>query len=107
MARLKTERVRVCELLLSPFLRNQEGKSFVRIGGEMTSGSGDLRGAGAMDQGDDQITQGGHNLGGVTGAQAGTVFAKTNIAHIVRTVFNTSMPAVQVEQAPRTSLGGG
>jgi len=51
----------------------------------MASGSGDLRGAGAMDQGDDQITQGGHNLGGMTGAQAGTVFAKADIAHIVRT----------------------
>ena len=72
----------------------------------MASGSGDPRGAGAMDQGDDQITQGGHNLGGMTGAQAGTVFAKADIAHIVRTFFNTPMPAVQGEQALRTSLGG-
>ena len=33
----------------------------------MASGSGELRGARAVDQGDEQITQGGHNLWNLSG----------------------------------------
>src|SRR5258708_22434137 len=43
---------RVCELLLASFGRREEGKSFLRTGGEMAPGSLDVGGAEAVDQSD-------------------------------------------------------
>lgn len=46
----------------------------------MVSGRGNLRGTGAMDQGDGQIGQGRQDLWGVASVQAGAVFLKADIA---------------------------
>jgi hypothetical protein len=45
-----------------------------------------------MDQGDNQIAQGGQDLWGIAGAQAGAILAKADIAHKVQAVFNVPMP---------------
>jgi hypothetical protein len=68
---------RVCELLPTSFLRQEEGQSFLRTGGEMTPGRPDLGRTGAMDQGEGEIAEGGHNLWSMAGAQAGAVFPRS------------------------------
>ncbi len=72
----------------------------------MSSGRGDLRGAEAMDQGDDEIAQGGEDLRSMASAQAGAIFAKVDIAHIMETIFNAPMSTIQVQQALRAGLAG-
>ena len=56
----------------------------------MSSGRGNLRGAEAMDQGDDEIAQGGEDLRGMASAQAVAIFAKVDIAHKMETILNVS-----------------
>ena len=72
----------------------------------MASGRGNLRGAKAMDQGDGEIAQGGQNLWGVAGAQAGAIFPKGDIAHIMAAILDAPMPAIELQQALGTGLGG-
>ena len=67
---------------------------------------GDLRGAEAMDQGDRQIAEGGQNLWGVAGVQAGAIFLEADIAHIMGAIFDAPMPTLEVQQAIGTGLGG-
>jgi len=92
--------------LLASFRRREKSKSFVWAGGEMASGRRDLGGAEAMDQGDGEIATGGHNLWGVAGPQAGTVFLEGDIAHIMGAIFDAPMPTIEVQQTLWTGLGG-
>ena len=68
---------RACELLQFSFRKAKQGQSFPGTGGEMASSRSDLGGAKAMDQGDGEIAQGGHNLWSIAGAQAGAVFPRS------------------------------
>src|SRR5947207_2000618 len=74
--------------------------------GEVASRSGDLRGACAMNEGDGQIAQRGHDLRSRAGAQAGPVFTKGDIAHIMHTMLNAPMTPRQIEEAAWTGLDG-
>jgi hypothetical protein len=58
-----------------------------------------------MDQGNHQVAQGGQDLWGAARAQAGAIFPKVDIAHIVQAVFNTPMPSHQVQQTLLSGLG--
>ncbi len=73
----------------------------------MAPGSLDVGGAEAVDQSDREIAEGGQNLWGVAGAQAGTVFPKADITHIMGSILDTPMPTIEVQQALWTGLGGG
>ena len=73
----------------------------------MEPGSLDVGGAEAVDQSDREIAQGGQNLWGVAGAQAGTVFSKADITHIMGSGFDPPMPTIELQQALGTGLGGG
>jgi hypothetical protein len=79
---------RVCEVLLPSFGRAKQGQSLVGAGGEMASGGPDVRGTEAMDQGDGEITQGGHNLWSIAGPQARAILPEGHIAHIMGTILN-------------------
>ena len=70
----------------------------------MLPGRGNLRRAGAMDQGDHQVAQGGQDLWGAARAQAGAIFPKADIAHIMQAVFNPPMPSYQFQQTLLTGL---
>ena len=59
-----------------------------------------------MNEGDGQIAQRGHDLRSRAGAQAGTVFAKGDIAHIMHTILNAPMTPRQIEEAARAGLDG-
>src|SRR5436189_4915736 len=74
--------------------------------GEVASRSGDLRGACAMNEGDGEIAQRGHDLRSRAGAQAGTVTAFGDIAHIMYTILNAPMTPRQIEEAAWTGLDG-
>ncbi len=76
----------------------------LRTGGEMAPGLPNVAGTRAVDQSDREIAQGGENLGGVAGAQAGVIFAKGHVAHRMGTVFDAPMSAAQVEQALGTGF---
>ena len=54
----------------------------------MPLGSGNLKGTAAMNEGDGQIAQGGHELRSRARAQAGVIFAKGGIPHIMQAVLN-------------------
>ena len=73
----------------------------------MAAGRLDLAGAAAVDQGDGEIAQGGQNLGGVARSQAGAIFPKADITHIMGTVLDTPMAPIEREQVLRTGLGRG
>ncbi len=73
---------RACELLLDRPPLEAKSESLARMRGEVPSRSGNLRGASAMNEGNGQIAQRRHNLRSRAGAQAGTVFAKGDVAHI-------------------------
>ncbi len=73
----------------------------------MAPGSLDVGGAEAVDQRDREIAEGGQNLWGVASAQAGTVFPKADITHIMGAIFDTPMPTIEVQQALGTRLAGG
>ncbi len=72
----------------------------------MTPGGSDVRRAEAMNERDGEIAQGRHDLGGVASAQAGAIFSKADIAHIMGAVFDAPMASVEFQQACRTRLGG-
>ena len=72
----------------------------------MAPGRRNVRGAEAVDQGSHEIAEGGQHLWGVPGAQAGAVFLEADIAHIMATVFDAPMPAIEVQQALWTGLEG-
>ena len=99
---------RVCELLLGgPPLWQKERESLTRMRGEVASRSSNLRGATAMNEGDGQIAQRGHGLRSRACAQASTIFAKGDIAHIMQAVLDAPMAPRQIEEASRTGLDGG
>ena len=98
---------RVCELLLGRPPLEEEGKSLVRMRGEVASRSSNPRGATAMNEGDGQIAQRGHGLRSRACAQARTIFAKGDIAHIMQAVLDAPMAPRQIEEASRTGLDGG
>jgi hypothetical protein len=61
LAGKKGAAIRVCELLLGgPPL--EESERFTRMSGEVASRSSNLRGAAAMNEGDGQMAQRGHEL---------------------------------------------
>ena len=71
----------------------------------MSLGRCNLRGPKVVDQGDGEITESRQELWGVARAQAGAVFLEAHIAHIMGAVFNTPMPAVELQQARGTGFG--
>lgn len=61
----------------------------------MASSGPYVAGARAVDEGDGQIAHRRQNVWSVSGAQAGAIFAKADIAPIMGAIFDTPMPAVQ------------
>jgi len=57
-----------------------------------------------MNEGDNQIACGGHHLGSIARMQARAVFAETDIAHVVQSILDMPMAAVQLEQTLWASL---
>jgi len=57
-----------------------------------------------MNEGDGQIAQGGHELRSRARAQAGAIFAKGGIPHIMQAVLNAPMTTHQIEEVSRTGL---
>src|SRR5438128_1033131 len=74
--------------------------------GEVASRSRNLRGARAMNEGNSQIPQRGHDLRGRTGAQARAIFAKGDITSRMETVLDAPMASRQIEETARTGLNG-
>src|SRR5438874_13219950 len=72
--------------------------------GEVASRSSNLRGATAMNEGDGQIAQCGHDLRSRARAQARAIFAKGDIAHIMETVLDAPMASRQIQETARTGL---
>ena len=60
-----------------------------------------------MNEGDGHIAQGGHALRSRASMQAGSIFAKADIAHVMRSILNAPMTTHQIEEASRTGLNGG
>ena len=85
----------------------EKRESFPRMSSEVPSGSRHLRGAGARNEGDGQITQRRHQLRSRAGAQAGTLFAKGDVAHIRHTILEAPMTPHQIKEASRTGMDGG
>src|SRR5713226_6363629 len=85
-------RYRVCELLLGGPPLQKEGKSLARMRGEVPTCSGNVRGAGAMHEGDGQVAQGSHDLRSRASMQTGAIFAKGHIANVVEPVFDAPVP---------------
>lgn len=52
-----------------------------------------------MNGGDHEVTQSGHKLWGLTGAELRTIFLKSDITYIKGGVFNAPMPADEFQQA--------
>src|SRR6266702_8594266 len=97
--------LRVCELLLGgPPLWKKERESLTRMRGEVASRSSHPRRAAAVNEGDGQITQCCHNMRSRAGAQAGTVTAFGEIAHIMQTILDAPMTARQIEETARAGL---
>ena len=71
----------------------------------MVSGGPDLRRTEAMDQGDGEIPQGGHNLWSIAGPQARPILPEGDIAHIMGTILDAPMPPIEVQQALRAGFG--
>src|SRR5438270_3904723 len=71
---------------------------------KVASRSSNLGGAEAMNEGDGQIAQGGHDLRNRASTQTGAVFPKGNVAHVMQAVLNTPMTTHQVEEASRAGL---
>lgn len=57
-----------------------------------------------MNKGDGQIAQRGHALRSRASVQAGAIFTKGHVAHVMRPVLNAPMTTHQIEEAPRTGL---
>ncbi len=57
-----------------------------------------------MNEGDGQIAQSSHDLRSRASVQAGAIFPKGDIAHIMRTILNAPMATPQLEEASRTGL---
>src|SRR5881296_4075780 len=72
---------------LSDLWRQKESESFVWVIGEMPASGCDLKVTAPMQEGDRQITQGGHHLRRVAGAQARAVLPKGDIADIMQRVL--------------------
>ena len=103
----RTAAHRVCELLLGgPPLWQKERESLTRMRGEVASRSGNLRGTGAMNKGDGQIAQCGHDLRSRARAQARAIFAKGDIVHRMETVLDAPMASRQIEGTTWTGLNG-
>ncbi len=64
----------------------------------MLTEGGDLRGAGTANKGEDEIADGGYDLGGGATAQGGAILAEGHIAQPVATL-NAPVPADEREQA--------
>ena len=60
-----------------------------------------------MNKGNSQIAQGRQELRSRASAQAGAIFAKGGIPHIMQAVLNAPMPTHQIEEASRTGLNLG
>ena len=88
-----TRELRACELLLREPLGKEKVKSFVRMGSKMTPGSGNLRGPRTMDQGDGKIAQRSQNVRSGTRTETRTIFAKGDIADVVRGVLTAPLPS--------------
>lgn len=87
--------------------REKEGEGFGRMGREMTAGRGDSSVTSAVEQGDRQVAQAGHDLRGVPGAQAGVILAEGDIADVVALVLDTPVGADKVEQSVGRGRRGG
>lgn len=61
---------RVCELLLTPIRKSQQGECLERTRGKMPPGRRDVTGTETMAQSNGEIAQGRQNVGSVSGAQA-------------------------------------
>jgi hypothetical protein len=83
--------------LLRPLFGKEEVKSLVRMGGKMTPGGSNLRGARTMDQGKSKIAERSENLRSGPGAQVRPIFSKGDIAHVMRGVLNAPMTSHEGE----------
>ena len=72
----------------------------------MLTEGGDLRSAGAPDEGEGEIAAGGHDLGGGAAAQVGAILAKRHIAQPVAT-FDAPVAPDEREQAVGIGVAGG
>ena len=68
----------------------------------MLTESGDFRGAGATDEGEDEIAAGGHDLGGGAAAQGGAILAK---GHITQPVAALNAPVAPNEREQAVGVG--
>lgn len=63
--------------------REEESKGVGRMAGKVAAGGGNRRIAGTMQEGKRQVVQGSHDLGTLTGAQAGGILSEGDITDIV------------------------
>ena len=61
----------------------QETQGLGGVGGKGTPLGGDAGGAGAADEGEGEVAQGGHHLGRVTRAQTGAILPEGDVADAV------------------------
>src|SRR5260370_36444288 len=74
---------------------------------EVPSGSSNLRGASAMDQGDRQIAQSGQKLRSRASMHTRAIFAKGDITHIMQGILDPPMTAVQIAETLGARLQDG
>jgi len=68
--------------------------------------SGDFRGAGATDEGEDEIAAGGHDLGSRATAQVRAILAESHVTQPVA-ALDAPVPPHEREQAGGIRRGGG
>ena len=73
----------------------------------MTAGRGHSGVASAVEQGDRQVAQAGHDLGRVPSAQAGVILAEGDIADVVALVLATPVGTNKVQQPVGRGRRGG
>ena len=83
----------------------EEVEGTARMIGEGATTRGDVARPGAVDEGNGKIAAGSKNLRGIAGAEAGAVFAKGDIAHVVQAIFDLPVATNQGEQTFGAGLG--
>jgi len=79
-------------------LQPEQAKRQAGVGGERAASSGDVSGAGQAQQADDEVSQAGEHLGGVTGAHPTAVLVEGDVSDPVEAVFDGPVPPGKGEE---------
>src|SRR5579859_4943088 len=74
--------------------------------GESAAAGGDVAGATAVNEGNDEVAQSGEDMRCIARADARAIFPEGHIADVVETILDAPMPPHEVESAAWTGLGG-